>query len=283
MKYRFATIVLALCAMALPCIAADAPKRDDSASEKLGIKLSLQCWTYNHITAFEAIDKAAMLGIKYVEFFPGQKMKPDDKASMSQNMSDEQIAEVNKKLADAGVKAIAWGVDGIPTDEAGARKRFENAKKLGLEVLVTETTPNEVIDKLANEFKIRVALHNHPNSWPPEKVLEATKDLSKMCGSCSDIGHWMTRHWVPVEQLQKLTGRVEHSHLKDRDQIGGGHDVVFGEGKSDLPGIFAELKKQGFKGYMSIEFEYKQEDINYLDTTLAKCVAGYDKMMGEVK
>ncbi len=120
-KYCSAIAATLLLALSLPALAADAPaKRDDSASEKAGIKLSLQCWTYNKLTAFEAIDKAAMLGIKYVEFFPGQKMKPDGDAKMSQNMSDEQIDEIKKKLADAGgLKAIAWGVDGIPTDEAG--------------------------------------------------------------------------------------------------------------------------------------------------------------------
>ncbi len=102
-----------------------------------------------------------------------------------------------------------------------------------------------------------------------------------MCGSCADTGHWMTRHWLPVEQLKKLEGRVEHSHLKDREEIGASHDVVFGEGKSDVPGIIAELKRQGFKGYMSIEFEYKQGDIPFLDATLTKCVAGFDRIVAE--
>ena len=41
-----ALAAVALLAAALPCLAADVAKRDDSASEKLGMKLSLQCWTY---------------------------------------------------------------------------------------------------------------------------------------------------------------------------------------------------------------------------------------------
>src|ERR1700688_1373328 len=67
----------ALIAIAAPLRAADssATKRDDSASEKLGLKLSLQCWTFNKLSFFETVDRAAGLGIKYLEIYPGQKLK----------------------------------------------------------------------------------------------------------------------------------------------------------------------------------------------------------------
>src|SRR5262245_55565064 len=79
--------VLLLLVTALPTSADDATKRDDAAAEKLGLKLSLQCWTFNKLTFFEAVDKAARLGVKYVEAFPGQKVRPDAKDTMSPNMS----------------------------------------------------------------------------------------------------------------------------------------------------------------------------------------------------
>src|SRR5438874_478740 len=85
---------------------------------------------------------------------------------------------------------------------------FPGAEKMGSEVLVTETKPDEMLDKLANEYKIRIALHNHPKTWPPDEVLKATRDLSKLVGSCSDTGHWMRAKHVPVETLKKLEGRV---------------------------------------------------------------------------
>src|SRR3981189_486271 len=96
--------------IAQPCLGAE--KRDDSASEKLGMKLSLQCWTFNKLTFFETVDKAAGLGIKYLEIYPGQKLKPGSKEAISRNMSEGTIAEVKKKLADAGgLKLVAYGVD----------------------------------------------------------------------------------------------------------------------------------------------------------------------------
>ncbi|OAI45072.1 hypothetical protein AYO44_13190 [Planctomycetaceae bacterium SCGC AG-212-F19] len=278
---RFLAPVVLASMVTAPCLAADIGKRDDAASEKLGIKLSLQCWTLRQLTFFETVDKAAALGVKYLEMFPGQKLKPGADDKVSRNMNDDMIAEIKKKLADAGgLRVIAFGVDGIPTDEDGARKAFEWAKKMGIEVLVTETTPNEIHDKLCNEFQIKMALHNHPKTWPPDQVLKATKDRSKWIGSCSDTGHWMRADFVPVEQFKKLEGRVLHSHFKDLNEFGNGHDVAWGTGRGNAKGMLEELKRQGYKGYLSIEYEYG--NLDHLNANLPKCVEFFDKTMAEL-
>ena len=179
------------------------------------------------------------------------------------------------------MKLVAYGVDGIPTDEKGARETFEWAKKMGIEVLVTETTPNETLDKLSQEYKNKVALHNHPRTWPPEQVLKACEGKGKYIGSCSDTGHCMMRaDLVPVEQLKKLEGRVLHSHFKDLNEFGKGHDVVWGEGRGDPKAMLAELKRQGYHGYLSIEFEYG--DLLHLAASLPKCVEFFDKTLTEL-
>src|SRR5438045_2185022 len=139
---RQAALAAATCAaLALPARADSVAKRDDSASEKLGMKLSIQCYTYRALTFFETVDKAAGLGLKYMEIYPGQKLKPGSDLTISKNMSDAECDEIKQKMADAGgLKLVAYGVDGVAGDEAGARKEFEWAKKMGISVLVTETT-----------------------------------------------------------------------------------------------------------------------------------------------
>lgn len=127
-----AMVAVVSIATALPCLADDAPKskRDDSASEKLGIKLSLQCWTFNRLTFFETVDKAAELGVKYLEIFPGQTLKPDSKEKIHRTMSDDTIAAIKQKLTDAGgLKLVAYGVDSVPTDEKGAPRRLSGPKR----------------------------------------------------------------------------------------------------------------------------------------------------------
>jgi sugar phosphate isomerase/epimerase len=281
--FLLAGVLCALVALALPGRAADEPtgKRDDSASEKLGIKLSLQCWTFNKLTFFETVDKAVGLGVKYVEMYPGQKLKPGSNVEIRSNMSEETIAEVKKKLDGAKVKVIAYGVDKVPEDEKGARKVFEWAKTMGIEVLVTETTPNDVHEALTKEFGIKYAIHNHPTTWPPDKVLKNCDGKNKLIGSCSDTGHWMRADFVPVDTFKKLEGRVEHSHFKDLNEFGmKAHDVAWGTGRGDPKGMLAELKRQGFKGYLSIEYEFG--DWKHLDENLPKCVEFFDKTMAEL-
>ncbi|MGA2497379.1 MAG: sugar phosphate isomerase/epimerase [Tepidisphaeraceae bacterium] len=271
--------VLAMLAMSLPGLAAD--KRDDSASEKLGIKVSLQCYTYRMITFFETVDKAAGMGIKYLEIYPGQKLKPGSNENVNRNMSDDVCDEIKKKLADAGgLKLVAYGVDGVPNDEPGARKMFDWARKMGIEVLVTETTPNAVHEKLTTEYGIRFALHNHPQSWPPDKVLAACEGHNKLIGSCSDTGHWMRANLKQVEQIKKLAGRVEHLHFKDLNDYGNAHDVPWGTGKGDPKGVLTELKSQGFKGYCSIEYE--TGGVKDLDGNLPLCLEWFDKTCAEL-
>ena len=278
-----ASLLVFLFAVVLPAYGAEGPasKRDDSASEKLGMRLSLQCWTFNKLSFFETVDKAAALGIKYLEAYPGQTLKPGSKETVSRNMSDAMMKEIKNKLQDAGgLKVVAYGVDEVPTDEKGARKTFEWAKKMGIEVLVSETTPNDIHDKLCTEYKIKMALHNHPKSWPPDEVLKASKDRCKLIGACCDTGHWMRAKYVPVETLKKLEGRVMHLHFKDLNEYGDGHDVPWGAGKADVKGMLAELKRQGYKGYLSIEYEYG--DLDHLTTNLPKCVEFFDKTTAEV-
>ena len=151
---------------------------------------------------------------------------------------------------------------------------------MGIEVLVTETTPNDVLDKLSAEYGIKIALHNHPNSWPPDAVLKACAGRGKPAGACADTGHWMRAKYVPLEALRKLRGRVMHQHLKDLSAFGGGHDVPWGAGKGDVRGMLAELRRQGYRGYLPIEYEYG--GLAHLAANLPRCVEFFDRAAAEL-
>ncbi len=271
---KFTTVTAALMLAATVAFA-----RDDSASEKLGLKLSLQCYSFRALSFMETVDAAAKLGIKYLEIYPDQKLEPGSKETTTANMSDATAAKIQQKLKDAGgLQLVACGVAGVPNDEAGARKMFEWAKKMGIKVLVTETVPNEVHDKLTKEYGIRFALHNHPKSWPPDKVLEACKPFNKLIGSCDDTGHQFRADRNPIATMKQLEGRIESLHFKDLDAKK--QDVPFGTGECDARGMLAELKRQGFKGYLSIEYE--RGSVADLMANIAKCIAYFDKTCAEL-
>ena len=246
------------------------------ASEKLGFRLAMQCWTCNNMTTFEAIDRCASLGIRHLEIFPGQKVKPDADVQVGPGMPDEALAELKQKLAASGVTVVNSGVGGC------GRGDFEFAKKLGLETLVSEPGPGDVakVDKLCEEFGINLALHNHPKPstyWDPETVLKATQGCSKRAGACADTGHWKRSGLDPVECLKKLEGRIVSLHFKD---LGNGNsDVPFGTGTCDVKAMLAELKRQKFKGVFSIEYEVWDAEQT---ENIRKCVAFFEQTCAEL-
>jgi sugar phosphate isomerase/epimerase len=245
-------------------------------AEKLGWRLATQAYTFRGGTFFEAIDKTAAIGVKYIEAYPGQKVSKDIDEKMGPGIKKETIAAIKAKLKEKGVTLVNFGVTSIPGNEADARKLFDWAKEMGIETIVTESTP-EFLDKLCNEYGISAALHNHPSSWPPEKVLAACEGKSKRMGADADTGHWMRRNIKPLDAVKMLKGRIVSLHLKDLNEFGSGHDVPWGTGKGDVKAVLKELHAQGFKGVFSIEYESK-----FTLPDLAACVKFFNDTAKEI-
>ena len=236
-----------------------------------GFAIGCQAYTFNRFTAFEAIEKTAQAGGKVIEFYPGQRLSPE-KADLrvGHDAPETVVTELKAKLKHHGVRAVNYGVVGIPNDEAGARKIFEFAKKMGIRAVTTESTDSiDVIEKLVKEYNIGCAYHNHPHRpnnpgykvWDPNYIAELVKDRDPRIGACADTGHWTRSGIVPVEALKILEGRIISVHLKDLNEFGkrGAHDVPFGEGVSGMVAVLDELKRQGFAGNISIEYEHNWE------------------------
>ncbi len=247
-------------------------------AEKLGWRLGCQAYSFNRFSFFEAVDKNASLGLKWIEIFPGQRIGGGVPGGIGVGMSAEARKTVLKKLSDSDVKAVNFGVGGCD------RKHFEFAKEMGIETLVSE--PNESdfdqIDKLCEEFGINLAIHNHPKPspyWSPEAVLKVCKGRSKRIGACADTGHWPRSGLNPLECIKKLEGRIVSFHFKDLNQMGGGHDVPWGTGVCDVKAMLAEIYRQKLKAVFSIEYEYNWDNSV---PEIAKCVAHFDRVATEL-
>ena len=235
-----------------------------------GFAIGCQAYTFNHFSVFEAIEKTEETGGKVIEFFPGQKLsKEEPDIKWDHNASDETIAKVKAKLAQHKIMAVNYGVVGIPKDEAGARKVFDFAKKMGLRAVTTESTDAiDTIEQMVKEYDIKVGFHDHPRQsnnpnyrmWDPYYILSVVKDRDSRIGSCADTGHWQTSGLNPVFCLRVLKGHIISSHLKDKLDYGASHDVPYGQGVGDVKRVLDELKKQGFEGNISIEYEYNWDN-----------------------
>ncbi len=236
------------------------------AYKQNGFAIGCQAYSFNRFSVFEAIEKTAETGGKVIEFFPGQKLTKDEpNVRWDHKASEEVIQRVEKKLAEHGIKAVNYGVVG-GRDEAEWRKIFEFAKRLKLYAVTTEDVPKlDIIEPLVKEFDIRVGIHDHPRRpndpnykvWDPHYIVEVTKNRDARIGACADTGHWQTSGLDPLYCIKVLKGRVISGHLKDKTEFGGGqHDVPYGTGVGRMGLVLAELKKQGFEGNISVEYEY---------------------------
>jgi hypothetical protein len=174
---------------------------------------------------------------------------------------------VRKKLAEAGMEVVGYGVVDIGRTEPEMRKAFEFARKIGIQVIATEPEDADfpVLDKLVKEYDIRIAVHNHPEPAKyakPQTVVDRIKGLDDRIGACADPGHWMRGGIRPLDALSLLKGRTIDVHLKDRSDFGTDKkvdDVAIGEGKAGLRDMLAELTRQDYAGYLTIEYENEKE------------------------
>lgn len=229
--------------------------------ERLGWKLGAQAYTFKEYTFFEAVDKINSCGLKYVEAYPGQELGGGMEGRMDIHMDAAKREEILKRLKGKGMKMVSFGVIS-PGNEADWRQLFAFGKAMGIETITSEPKQEDLplLSQLCEEYKIKVAIHNHPNPsryWNPDIVLEALQGQSRRIGVCADIGHWTRSGLDPVASLKKLEGHVLQLHVKDlhaRDPKA--HDVHWGQGVTNIAGVIEELKRQNFKGVLSAEYEY---------------------------
>jgi len=261
---------------------AECPKTHPKTDVYRGWKLGVQTWSFRKFTLFEAIDKTRSLGLDAIQAFPGQQISKEIDVQFGHGLTAKQRQQVKAKLQETNMSIVAFGVVGIPENEAEARKLFEFAKEMGIGTLASEPKVEQfdLIDNLCREYQIKLAIHNHPKPshyWNPDTVLQMCEGRSEWIGACTDVGHWVRSGLDPIECLKKLEGRIHDIHIKEIDQ---GQDVVWGTGQGRIKGILDELHKQGYQGTFSIEYEHNWDN-NVPE--IRKSVAYFNSVASQLK
>lgn len=253
------------------------------AAAKLGWTVGGQLYTFRRFPFYEALDMIAGLGLVCVEpcfFLKLDKARPELKTN--EDLPAEVRKELKERLADRGVAMSVFYSD-VGKDKEKARKIFEFAKEMGAGVLVAEPPAEaiDVIEPLCDEYAINLAIHNHPEkpgytNWKPENVMALCQGRSKRIGACPDSGHWVRSGLDPVACLKAYEGRIHNVHLKDALEKGNrkSRDVPLGQGAAGYAAVLAELKRQGYRGVMTIEYEH---DSPQLVDDVRACAAFVEK------
>jgi sugar phosphate isomerase/epimerase len=245
---RIQSIASIVAALTLVGAAATAENKIPSEYRTGGFPIGCIVYTFDRFTMFEALEKTAEAGGTVVELSAKTKLsKEEPDVAFDYHASAQTMQKVKDKLAQCKLKAVTYAVIPFPAEEAEARKLFDFAKGMGIRAIVTEPTDAiDLIEKLVKKYDIMVGFHNHPKQpdnpgyrqWDPNYILSVVKGRDPRIGCCADTGHWVRSGLKPVECLRILKGRIICSHLKDLNEMSpAAHDVPFGTGVSDIPGI----------------------------------------------
>ena len=176
----------------------------------------------------------------------------------------------------------------VPGKSEEWQREFAFAKTMKLEYISCEPALEDwdLVESLARKTGIKVSVHNHPKPsayWNPMNLLKAINGRSRLAGSCADVGHWLRCGLMPVECMRVLDGRIVSLHFKDI--VDGGdpeamHDTVWGEGIIKTPSLLRELKRQKFKGWFAIEYEYNWDNSM---PEIKKSIENFNRMVEELR
>jgi sugar phosphate isomerase/epimerase len=284
---KTSSLLVAGTALGTPAWAAEKAPCSSPAAEAMGWRVGVAQYTFRRFSLYEALDMTAKLGIRNIEpafFLALDKARPELK--VNEDLAPEVRKELKQKLADTGVTISAF-YSNLNTDAEQAKRIFNFCREMGIAAIVAEPVAEafDMIEKFCNEYEINLAVHNHPQRpgapaykyWTPENVLAVCKGRGPRIGACCDTGHWVRSGLDAVECLKKMEGRIRGFHLKDVQEKGvvEARDVPLGEGKADYTAVLTELKRQGYRGVMTIEYEHDSPE---LMDDVARCVAFVEKM-----
>jgi sugar phosphate isomerase/epimerase len=247
-------------------------------AEKLGWRICCQLYTFRDRSFYEALEVIAGMGVLRVEpcfFLPLSKEEPGLKTSES--LSPAKRREMKQRMADLGISMPNYYAP-IEGDEAAYRKIFDFAKEMDVETLVAEPPPEafEALDKLCQEYKINLAVHNHPEGsgsqyWNPDTFMKACAGRSTRIGACPDTGHWVRSGLDTLASLRKYRTRIITVHLKDAAESGqrDSRDVPLGTGQANYTALLQQFYDWKWRGVMTVEYEHLSPQ---LVPEVAQCV-----------
>lgn len=231
-------------------------------------KLSIQTWTFHKYTLLESVQNAKELGVRYLEVYPGQRVGEGYNGPFSYNLTTEERKRLAGYLLHQNIKVVGLGVvdkDYYTRDNLEQFFIFCRDMQITYMTAEPEWADLDLFDQFAEKYKVKVALHCHPKPhshyWHPDSTLKAMRGR-KYIGAWPDIGHW-ARNGVNVpEALKKMEGKLWGMHFKDVKEFDNVStaDTLFGKGVNDLPAVMKELKRQHFKGVISMEYEANENN-----------------------
>jgi sugar phosphate isomerase/epimerase len=206
-----------------------------------------------------AISILKQLGAKYVSV---------KEFHIPYTVTAEEAAKARADFERSGLTIVSGGVITLQDeDPAALRSYFEYAKRCGMPMIVAAPAHSTLgaVEKLAKEFDIHVAIHNHgpeDKHFPtPQSVLEAVKGRDPHMGLCMDVGHSLRAGADVVKSIAEAGDRLLDMHMKDlRSASDKSSQCDVGDGVMPVVAMFKQLKAMNYPGCVNLEYEINSEN-----------------------
>jgi inosose dehydratase len=236
------------------CAAPDAVGKDPYR----GLKMGVASYSLRKLSLDGAIAMTQKLGVKYITL-------KDCHLSLKSSRAERQ--EARKQIDAAGLVLMGGGVIYMKNDESEIRNAFEYAKDAGMPTIVASPEPLALdkLDKMVNEYQLRVAIHNHgpgDEKYPaPQDVFNQVKNHDPRIGLCIDVGHTVRIGADPVEAIQKYSSRLYDLHFKDvTAATASGECIELGKGVINIVGVLKALLDIHYLHHVALEYEINESN-----------------------
>ena len=255
MKRSFLFTLAATVAIGLGTCTATAQTVEHHRSEEM--KIGLAGFNFRDFNIDQTLQMIHRMGVKYLSV---------KDFHLPQNSTSEQIAAFRQKLAAAGVEGYTLGPIYMNT-RADVDRVFDYVKRYGVKMFIGVPAYDLLpyIDQKVKEYDVRMAIHTH---GPDTKLFPDAADvmahvsaLDPRIGICLDLGHTTRFGASCVNDLKRYKARIFDIHIKDETAAAkSGQTCEMGRGVMDIPAIVRTLRKIGYTGVCSLEFEKDGKD-----------------------
>jgi inosose dehydratase len=223
-----------------------------------GLKLGMASYTFRKFTLDQAIAMTRQAGLGYISL-------KDFHLPYKSTAAERQ--EAHAKIVAAGLVPISEGVIYMTNNQDEIRNFFEYAKETGVPTIVCSPDVDALdsVEKMAKEYAIRIAIHNHgpgDKKYPsPLDVLRLVKDRDERMGICIDVGHTVRLGEDPVEVINQCARRLYDFHIKDVTEAAPkGKACEVGLGVIDIVGVLKTLVDLRYAYHVGLEHEASEND-----------------------
>ncbi|HEX4644982.1 MAG TPA: sugar phosphate isomerase/epimerase [Verrucomicrobiae bacterium] len=223
-----------------------------------GLKLGMASYTLRKFPLDQAIAMTKQAGLKYINL-------KDVHLSLKSSRAERQ--EARQKIEAAVLTLMGGGVIYLKNNDEEIRAVFDYAKDAGMPAIVCSPEPDALdsVEKMAKEYNILIAIHNHgpgDKKYPsPLDVLRLVKDRDPRMGLCMDVGHTVRLGEDPVAEIEQAGNRLHDFHIKDETKAAAnGSPTEVGKGVIDIVGVLKALVAAKFPYHIGLEYEANENN-----------------------